>query len=246
MWFLIICVILITAYLYLYGQKEVQGFTQEGFDTFLQACPAGYKSFYESDGNVQCCDGEIIANKCMGTHPCTLNGKGTVELPQCVTLIEADFKKKAKELCPTAMPNYYEDPKTKGCTMGDLNSTLTAPKTTTQPTCVIYRSLEDNATNKNSCANQKEMEGFPCFGKDCTKELVQTSPNTPVRVAIGFADSSGMHRVAYTRASMQRFLDASNPNWRNQGIDLAKNITVAEVAKAYYVDRTMSQADVQV
>jgi hypothetical protein len=29
-------------------------------------------------------------------------------------------------------------------------------------------------------------------------------------------------------------------------IDLLKNITVAEVAKAYYIDRTIQQVDVQV
>jgi hypothetical protein len=44
---------------------------------------------------------------------------------------------------------------------------------------------------------------------------------------------------------MEAFLDVSNPNWRNQGMDLSKNINVAEVAKAYYVDRTMDQSAIQ-
>jgi hypothetical protein len=54
-----------------------------------------------------------------------------------------------------------------------------------------------------------------------------------------------MHRVAYTRQSLEGFLDVSNPSWRNQGMNLSNNINVAEVAKAYYVDRTMDQSAVQ-
>lgn len=248
LWFLIISVILLTIYLYVYGKKD--SMIMEGFEdtTFLHACPSGYQSFYQSDGNMLCCDGQIIANKCTGKRSCTLNGKGTEEVPLCVTFIQEDYKQKAQSQCPKSMPSYFEDnaSKKKGCTNGSLNQTLTAPKTTSQPTCIIYSTQEENDNHKDSCANQKEMEGFPCFGKDCTKELVQSSPETPVKVAISFTDSSGMQRVAYTRATMQRFLDASNPKWREQGIDLSKNISVAEVAKAYYVDRTMSQEEIQV
>lgn len=252
LWFLIISVILLTIYLYFTGKKNaiLPGYTKEGFEdnTFLQACPSGYKSFYHSDGNMLCCDGDIVANKCTGQHQCTLNGKGTEETPLCVTFIQEDYKVKAKSQCPKSNPSYFEDSasKKKGCTNGSLNQTLTGPKTTSQSTCMIYDTQEENDTHKDSCANQKELEAFPCFGKDCTKELVQTAAGTPVKVAISFTDGSGMHRVAYTRATMQRFLDASNPRWRDQGIDLTKNISVAEVAKAYYVDRTMSQDEIQV
>lgn len=248
LWFLIISVILLTIYLYFYGRKdEVVGYSMEGFEDtpFLHACPSGYKSFYKSDGNILCCDGEIIANKCIGKNECTLNGKGTEETPLCVTIIQADYKQKALHHCPKAMPSYFEGDK-KGCTNGSLNQTLSAPKSTSQPTCFVYASEEDNANKKDSCANQKEMENFPCFGKDCTKELVQSSPDMPVKVSVSFTDPTGMHRIAYTRATMQRFLDASNPKWREQGIDLSKNISVAEVAKAYYVDRTLSQDEIQV
>ena len=54
-----------------------------------------------------------------------------------------------------------------------------------------------------------------------------------------------MHRVAYTQESLEVFLDATNPNWRSQGTDLSKNINVAEVAKAYYVDRTIDKNEIQ-
>jgi hypothetical protein len=44
---------------------------------------------------------------------------------------------------------------------------------------------------------------------------------------------------------MENFLDVSNPNWRNQGIDLSKNINVADVAKGFYVDKTIEQSQIQ-
>ena len=54
-----------------------------------------------------------------------------------------------------------------------------------------------------------------------------------------------MHRVTYTRQSLENFLDVTNPNYREKGLDLSANIVVAEVAKAYYVDKTMDQSEVK-
>ena len=147
-------------------------------------------------------------------------------MEKCTTVITNEYEKKAMEQCPSSMSSYFEDRTKKGCTNGPLNTTLT------------LNSLD-------SCSNQKEMDEFPCFGNNCTKSLVQAVPNAPVQISVGFVDSTGMHRVAYTRASIQRFLDATKPAWRGQGMDLSKNVNVAEVAKAYYVDHTIQQEDIQ-
>jgi hypothetical protein len=122
---------------------------------------------------------------------------------------------------------------------------MTGPQKYDQPQCFIYPEFEKNMNFKNSCANQKLLDTAQCFGNNCTKELVQPISTAPPLVAIGFTDSTGMHRVAYTKQSMENFLDVSNPNWRNQGIDLSKNINSAEVAKAFYVDKTIEQSQIQ-
>jgi hypothetical protein len=64
-------------------------------------------------------------------------------------------------------------------------------------------------------------------------------------IAVGFTDSMGMHRTAYPKESIVNFLDVVNPSWKEQGMDLNKNINVAEVAKAFYVDKTMDQSKIQ-
>jgi len=244
LWFLLISITMLCMFIYWRQHDPIEAFENS---TSLEACPSGYKSFYQSNGSVLCCDGDIMANQCMGNHPCTLSGPGTPDLPNCSAVIQKDYQNKGEQ-CPTSMPSYFEDRASnkKGCTTGDLNSTLTGPKETKQPTCMIYPTMDQNANEKNSCSNQKEMDDFPCFGSNCTKELVQVAPNQPIKISVGFTDSSGMHHVAYTRASMERFLNVSNPKWRDQGIDLSKNINVAEVAKALYVDKTVSQDDIQI
>jgi hypothetical protein len=241
---LIISIAMICLALYLRNHDSI---TAEPFqveeESYLHSCPSGYKSYHLTNGNTACCKGEIVSNECMSDDKCLLNGKGTME--KCTTIIKNEYNKKAIEQCPSSMSSYFEDMTKKGCTNGNLNITLSGPQNTNQKTCTIYNTMDLNINSLDSCLNQKEMDEFPCFGDNCTKSLVQAAPNAPVQVSIGFVDSTGMHRVAYTRASMQRFLDATKPTWRSQGMDLSKNVNVAEVAKAYYVDRTIQQEDVQ-
>ena len=223
------------------GQNDMEA------ESYLHSCPSGYTSYHLSNGNTACCKGEIISNECMSDEICTLNGKGSNGMPKCTDVVTRGFQQKATEQCPASMSSYFEDTtaRKKGCTVGSLNTTLTGPQHRDQPTCTIYDTMDMNLNSVDSCMNQKEMDEFPCFGTNCTKSLVQAVPNQPVQVSIGFVDGNGMHRVAYTRASMQRFLDATKPAWRGQGMDLDKNINVAEVAKAYYVDKTIQQDDIQ-
>lgn len=251
---LIIIIIILLGYIYL-NSKITEQFvdslqsdnTPPSQTYYLTSCPPGFNSFYNNNGDIICCDGDIVANKCLGDKQCTLGNTGD-GLPNCVDYILADYKQKATSSCSSSMPQYFEDAATnsKGCTNGPLNSTLTGPKMTSQPSCTIYSSMELNQNSKNSCYNQQLLDNTQCFGTNCTKTIEQPQANGPVLIAIGFTDSTGMHRVAYTRQSMENYLNVTNPHWKDSGfIDLSKNINVAEVAKAYYVDKTMEQSQVQ-
>ena len=244
---LLVCVVVILLVLYFKG-KHIDLTINEAFENYyLASCPSGYKSFYNNEGNMICCDGEIMGNRCLGDRQCVLNGAGTTDTPNCVTSILEEYTEKAQLQCPKSMMFYFEDKtqNTKGCTSGPLNSTLNRPKLSNQPTCFIYKNSEQNVNSKNSCYNQQLLDNTPCFGNNCTKELVQPVEDGPVLIGIGFTDTSGIHRTTYTRQSLENYLNVSNPNWRNQGLDLSKNISVAEIAKAYFVDKTMSSSDVQ-
>ena len=244
---LLISITVLLLFVY-FKNNKIENEIKEPFENFyLSACPSGYKSFYNNNGDTICCDGEIMANTCISDNQCTLNGNGTADMPNCTELIKKKYTEKAKEYCMPSLPNYFEDKskKIKGCMAGPLNNTMTGPENSSQAKCIIYDTFEKNIKSIDSCSNQKLLDSAQCFGNNCSKRLVQSKPEDPTLVAIQFSDNKGIPRTAYTRASYENFLNVTNPNWRNQGLDLSKNIIIAEVAKAFYIDKTIQQKDIQ-
>lgn len=214
----------------------------------LSACPSEMKTFYLADGRTACCNGAVSGTRCTGDVQCTMTGEGTADLPSCASLLKKDYQAKSKSSCPPSLSSYFEDKATKkkGCTSGALNSEMTRPATTSQPTCWIYPTLEENLKMKDSCELQRQLEDAPCFGNQCTKRILSTGSDAPPLVSIQFIDKSGMYRTAYTRKSLEHYLNETHPKWRDEGLNLDKNVMVAEVAKAYYVDRTKSEKEIQI
>ncbi len=212
-------------------------------DIALSACPSDMKTFYLTDGRTACCNGSIAGSRCLGTVQCTMTGDGEPGLPNCATLLQKEYQSKGTQ-CPPSMPSYFENKseKKKGCTAGALNAEMTGPAHATQPTCRWYATLEENLTKKDSCELQRQLEEAPCFGTHCVKRIEARSP--PL-IAIQFVDASGMLRTAYTRKSLEYYLTTTRPKWRDEGLDLDKNVMVADVAKALWVDRTLSEKEVQ-
>ena len=244
--YILICCILLLLLIVSYKSTEpFDNITPKKTDYILTACPHGYTSFNNKDGDTLCCNGEIIAGSCINSSQCALTASSSVS--SCVSVILKDYERKAVDLCPSSMVNYYENKKqtVKGCTSGDLNATMDGLNTTSQPACKIYNTLDANLNALDSCSNHKEMDAFKCFGDNCVKALKQSIANSPVLITVTFTDGSGIQRTGSTRASLKRFLDATKPNWKDAGMDLSKNVAVAEVLKAVYIDKTMSTDDVQ-
>jgi hypothetical protein len=188
-----------------------------------------------------------MANKCLGDNQCTLTGPGTPDIPNCTSIILDSYKAKSKQYCTKSMPQYFENkPKQiRGCTSGSLNDTLDGPRNTSQPMCGIYPLDSENKTMKNSCYIQKQIDAVECFGANCTKDAVQPVPNAPLLIRVGFTDETGIHRTAYSKESLINYLNHVNPSWRSSKLNIDKFIENAEVAKAFYIDRTMQASDVQ-
>ena len=221
-----------------------EGFTGNSDQVTLSACPSEMNTFYLSDGRTACCNGSVTGSRCTGSVQCTMTGDGTKELPNCADLVKKDFNEKSSAHCPPSMTSYFENKseKKKGCTSGGLDSEMKEPATKTQPVCWIYPTLDENLRKVDSCELQKQLEEAPCFGVECKKSI---TPSTPPLIAIQFIDKSGMYRTAYTKKSLEYFLNDTRPKWKDEGLDLEKNVMVADVAKAFFVDKTLSQKDVQ-
>lgn len=60
--------------------NKVEGFAvQPGPKT----CPSGTRMYIDSDGNTNCCDGEVVGAKCEGTVECTFSSGGQDGIPFC-------------------------------------------------------------------------------------------------------------------------------------------------------------------
>jgi hypothetical protein len=246
--FLIISIIIIC--IVLYYKKDISALHVEPFDnSYLSACPSGYKTYYQTDGTAACCNGEVHGSKCLSDGKCTL-GVSTPEMENCVSFILKEYKIKGKEFCPSTLPSYYEngDQKIKGCTNGNLNPQLNGPAMDGQPKCVIYKSSAENNNKLDSCLNKRILDMYPCFGNNCAKSYIdfsQQNASIPPLLMVSFSDPSGMHHASYTKASAERYLDAAWPQWRQGGLNLDKNIIISEVAKAFYIDKTIAQSEIQ-
>lgn len=239
--YVLICIII--ALLAMIHYHSTEHFDNPSSSSYLTSCPSGYNSFYDTEGSTMCCSGEIVANMCSNNIQCTLTGSGAI--PNCVQFITEDYNAKAKNVCPTSMPNYYENngKKVKGCTSGKLNQTMDGLATVSQPSCKIYATPDRDAQALDSCFNQKEMDAFPCFGQNCKKTMAQNAENTPVQITVSCSDDKGIPRSGITRSSMKRFLDATMPNWKEK-MNLDTNSAIAEVVKAVYIDKTMQAKDI--
>jgi hypothetical protein len=112
----------------------------------------------------------------------------------------------------------------------------------------VYATQKENDNAADSCSNLKEMEEFPCFGTDCKKALRENG-KMPQLVEVSFRDPAGVPRTSYTRASVTREMIARAARHGTQIGDQEKDVLkkftiISEVAKAYFVDKTLQDSDV--
>ena len=218
---------------------------------YLSSCPSGFKMNYNSDGDTLC---YVEQNFNIPSHllkyqknggQCILNGRGTRDIPNCVDYILKHYQKQSIEFCSPSLPSYFEDnsKKTKGCTLGELNELLNGPRAESQPTCIIYPKDDDNKFNKDSCMNQKELEEYPCFGNNCTKQLVQYGKRTPLLLLVNYTDILGVPHMAYSKKSLIRHLDAVWSDWKKY-INIDRFMWSADVSKKLFVDKTITKDDI--
>jgi hypothetical protein len=202
---LLLLIIILLIIIYYQDIKKIEPIIEKfNEDQWLDSCPGGYRTYYLDNGDAACCDGEIIANKCLGNSQCRLTGIGTKEMPNCVTIMNDLYGRKGRLLCPPSMQNYFRD-KSKnrtGCTSDRLNSSSTAPISSQSPKCIIYPDEETNQNKEDSCFNQKELENTPLdeaikiivekrVNSICNLKYVYTDNINEADIRISFIESEG-------------------------------------------------------
>lgn len=213
----------------------------------IKFCPRGWKPYYDGNGDMACCEGTVKGNVCEGVPRCSF-AAAPGQLASCTAIYQAYTAEKAKSVCPASMPNYFEGPDggPAGCTAGALSDDLTGPAVAgSAATCRIYADEAANKGAADSCVNQRRLDAVACFGTDCAKSIQVSPVSKTALIKVDFTDGTGVRRSTVTRDSYKDYLDATRPGW-DKTIDLGKSLTVTEVAKAVFVDRTMDVAQATV
>lgn len=265
-WFALGVLLVATVLLSLKAKKVFEAFrdVQEGFsgssadvsDIQLTSCPAGSKSYIDDSGRTLCCAGTIQGSKCSSAPVCSLS-EAAEGVPPCNTYLAALLQDKGLKVCPSSMPNYYEDleanPPRKGCTSGPRTADGKGPKNSSESFCVMYTQEIDELTKPNSCTNQMLLQNTKCFSRDVPGLQTTLIPNgkAPALVQCSYRDpSTTLLRTCFSDESLTRSFDAEVANgtrtkgWR-ESISAEDKLLWCSKHQKVYLDKVKSVADLK-
>lgn len=271
MWrLLLIILIIVILYLVLQYSEETDELKIESFASVvpkIQTCPPDTISYIKKDGSQECCEGTVIDKKCSGKVVCSVTSAKN-GIPTCTEYIDTLFKQRTQQFCPTNMYNYYDNWKgSRGCSnqiSADRSSGVGVNK------CKIYKTEEDDLKYKDSCYLLKKLSDTRCPTGEANKVLIPLgNEKDPFSYlySCNFKDTHGLPRTCYDIESSTRdgYNAGINPkknphnesrqylkDWGYKGIlklfddhwGMRRHVLNCDVAKKYYIDKTMSDRDI--
>jgi len=244
--FFLTCILIFGVAIFLScAQEQKETFVGSTSDIQFQGCPSGTKS-YESSGEVHCCDGDLVNQRCSGRIICSLS-KDSKLIPSCVTLLRKELDEKSHRFCPRSIPNYFENSVVgqRGCTNGRRtpDGKGVAQTNSVIKTCKIYSSRADNESKADSCYIIKKSDESSCpQGKQPT--IVSLKAGQPTVLQCGLITRSGLPEVCFEDETYKNYLSSVTSNWREtlRPIDMLK---FCSVAQRYYVEKSLTDAELQ-
>lgn len=227
-----------------------EGFTTQSTlsDTLynITMCPGVTKSYVAKNGDNLCCDGNPAGTECEGVTVCTLSNINTAKkIPSCASYLRKYYNQKALQLCPKDLPQYYEDSAGIGfCTNDRINKEMNAPHSTTASKC----SVKATDSDPTSCKVLRALDVMHCPSPGCIKQAVALARGAPLVLQANFIDASKVSHACYDKASYFRYWEAIlGPDWKSKvDINPDTNIMFCDVAKAYYIDKTLTKKNVSI
>jgi hypothetical protein len=222
--------LLIVSY-FLWDRDTKEGFQSPAYSVDvlqINTCPIFATEIQTAKGSTDCCQGEMIDGQCNGTTFCT-KSPAYLGVPNCIDAWRQYFTKKGNDICPSTMPNYYEDvtnpSSQKGCSAGPISSDGKMPTDTTRKQCKIYSSEEDNKTKLDSCYVEKQRSKVQCPAINMISPSAALYPdwrdNTRyLAITCDYPFELGMPVQCFDRASLESYLDNAFPNWRTSTRDV--------------------------
>jgi hypothetical protein len=202
-------------------QKAEEGFIMPN----LTACPAGLKQ-YTTNNSINCCDGDVVGNRCEGQPKCTLSASNR-GIPRCAEYLKTWQGERGKRFCPPSMKNYYEIDGSGFCTAGAVRTDGRGPVERTARFCIVHKTIEKNMSDPDSCFNKKRLEEMKItVTKGPVQKMIIPGDKPGQPSYLGAVYGSGLNRgMCYDRRSMEQYLDVAKPTWRSSPDDsLAKQL----------------------
>jgi len=230
--------------------KRAEGFTDSTVATTTVAnismCPGTSKSFVAKNGDNLCCEGNPAGTDCEGITICTLSSTDSNKYPSCVKYLQDYYARKGREVCPRSLPNYFEDDTGKRfCTDSRLNAYLNGPYNSSAEKCTIG---SKGYMDAKSCEVRVALDRMSCPSPGCTKQPIGMA-NEPVILMAHFNDSTGIKHSCYDKDSILRFWEkVFGPDWKakTSHINPDRNILFCDIAKKYYIDKTLSKNQIDI
>jgi hypothetical protein len=233
--------------------KKSEGFTDKSVTAThtisnISMCPGMSKSFVAKNGDNHCCEGNPAGTDCEGITICTLSStdKNNQKYPSCVKYLQDYYARKGLTVCPRSLPNYFEDDSGRRfCTNSRLNSSMNGPYSSSAEKCTVGGK---GYMDTNSCEVRVALDRMPCPSPGCTKQPLNTR-NESVILMAHFNDLSGIKHTCYDKESLFRLWEnIYGPDWKakTSHINPDRNILFCDVAKKYYIDKTLSKNQIDV
>lgn len=232
--------------------EKKEGFVDLASIFRVTACPGGTTSYILSNGDTNCCSGDVVGNKCNGRDVCSLSPDPyDKNLGSCSSLLASEWGRRAARFCPRSMNNYFgkmnrDAGSAEGCSASFPTSDGSQPSDAGQPKCKIYSNYNDEVSKQDSCANIKEMENLVCPTSNATKSFltINGAPGKthPLILKCGYlppnGKSNGMPVDCMDDASVRRYLSVVPQPVSEEY--LMNSVMFCGASKAYYIDGTLS------
>jgi hypothetical protein len=242
-------------------KKDVkkEGFEDGGIQ--ITTCPVGSTQYINSEGDTNCCNGDIVNGECGGTNMCTLSPTSK-SIISCSELMRREWRERTRRFCPRSMYNYFgtmaRTTEAEGCSASRCNSNGSAPSDANSAKCTIYKTDELNYARVDSCVNIIDRDNMQCPEANATKQIVPMGRGRdgtldPALLKCNYSPANDLSINlpvdCYDTNRYTRLIRYSNKNnatnlenmlsYINRNDLYNKDVMFCPASKAYYIDKTL-------
>ena len=241
--------------------KQDTFLTKEGFFNSpirITTCPLGTITYINSNGDTNCCDGDISGKRCNGTIACSLSPNPPGDLLSCPDWIRKEWRARSAKFCSKSMPYYFGSmdrlhDSLEGCSASPNIPDGSKPRDALLPRCKIYSKSKDDYGKADSCFNIKALDEMESPTPSATKNIIPITRYNNIEVPALFTStyippngSSMTPQTCYDWKRAKIFLDAIDTSGKFTEMYEKvkdKHVLFCGASKAYYVNGTLSKKD---